>query len=102
MTSVLGVDTGRLSQEAGTLDGQLSPLSQVRDSVSAGVSVATNSCGSVSDDGLRGALRNLGDAWGYEVAAIGGDLGSLAQVMNGLAQAYAQLDASGATAVNGG
>jgi hypothetical protein len=98
----LSVDTGRLGQEAGTLGGQLSSLGQVRGELSSATGTAVNSCGSVTDDGLHGALQNLSEAWGYEIAAIGGDIGSLAQIMNGLAQAYSQLDGRGAAAVNGG
>jgi hypothetical protein len=100
--TILGVDTGRLGQEAGTLGNQVSALSQVPDEVSNASATATNSCGSVDDGGLRGALQNLSAAWGYEVAAIGSDLGSLSSIMSGLAQAYAQLDGQGATAVDGG
>jgi hypothetical protein len=98
----IDVDTGRLGQEAGALSTQTAPLSQVRDGLRHATATAMNSCGSVNDEGLHGALQRLGDAWEYEVAAIGSDIGASSSVMNALAQAYAQLDSQGAIAINGG
>jgi len=98
----IDVDTGRLGQEAGTLSGQPALLSQVREELGNAASLAMASCGSVSDEGLRGALQMLGTAWGYEVAAIGSDIGATSSVMSALAQAYAQLDSQGAAAIDGG
>jgi hypothetical protein len=102
MMTTLSVDPGRLGQEAGTLGVQVSAMNQARDEVTQGTAAARGSCGSVSDDGLHGALQHLSDAWGYEIAAIGSDLGSLAGLMKGLAQAYAQQDSQGVTQINGG
>jgi hypothetical protein len=98
----IDVDTGRLGQEAGTLGTQGSPLSAVRDQVSTATATALGSCGSVNDDSLRGALKRLSDAWGYEVAAISNDIATTSGVMTALAQAYGQLDSQGATAINSG
>ncbi len=98
----IDVDTGRLGQEAGTLGGQGPPLSQARDELASAAGTAIGSCGSVNDEGLRGALQGLSEAWGYEVAAIGSDISVTSSVMTALAQAYAQLDRQGATAISGG
>jgi hypothetical protein len=98
----IDVDTGRLGQEAGTLSGQGPPLSHARDELGSAAGTAIGSCGSVNDEGLRSALQRLSEAWGYEVAAIGSDISATSSVMTALAQAYAQLDSQGATAINGG
>lgn len=90
------VDAGRLGQEAGALGAQGSWLDQARDDLSAACSVAGNSCGSVNDDGLRQALQNLSTAWGFETAAVGNDISSVAGVMTALARLYTQVDAQGA------
>jgi len=101
MTS-LSVDTGRLGQEAGTLGGQTSLLGGASGELATAAATAMGALGSVNDDGLHAALQQLSEAWQYEVAAVSGDLASLSSVMNGLAQAYAQQDSQGATAINGG
>jgi hypothetical protein len=98
MTS-LSVDTGRLSQEAGTLGGQASPIGGASSELTTGTASAMGALGSVNDDGLHSALQRLGEAWGYEIAAIGSDLSSVSAVMNGLAQAYSQWDTQSAAAV---
>jgi hypothetical protein len=95
----LNVDTGRLGQEAGTLGGQGSPLAQATDDLSTAVASALDNCGTVNDDGLRGALTRFGEAWGFEVAAIASDIAATSGVMSGLAQAYAQADSQGASAL---
>jgi hypothetical protein len=98
----IDVDTGRLGHEAGTLSGQGSPLTQIRDALVSAAGTAIGSCGSVNDEGLRGALQRLSEAWGYEVAAVGSDISATSIVMTALAQAYTQLDSQGAIAINGG
>lgn len=98
----ISVDTGRLGQEAGTLGSQGSSLGQARDALGSGTATAIGSCGTVSDDGLKGALQRLGEAWGFEVAAIGNDIATTAGAMNALAQAYSQLDSQSASAINRG
>jgi hypothetical protein len=100
--STLSADPGRLGQEAGTLGGQLSATDTARDELTQATATAQGSCGSVSDGGLHSALRRLGEAWGYEIAAIGSEMGSIASLMKSLSQAYAQLDSQGATQINGG
>jgi hypothetical protein len=99
MTS-LSVDAGRLGQEAGTLGSQVSPLGGAASEVTTGTASAMNALGSVNDDGLHSALQQLSGAWSYEITAISSDLSSLSEVMNGLAQAYAQLDSQGASAIS--
>lgn len=98
----IDVDTGRLGHEAGTLSGQNSPLTQIRDELRSAAGTAIGSCGSMNDEGLRGALQRLSEAWRYEVAAIGSDISATSSVMSALAQAYAQVDGQGTTAINGG
>lgn len=98
----ISVDTGRLGQQAEVLGGQGSAQNGARDELSSAVAAALGSCGTVNDDGLRGALTRLSEAWGFEVAAITSDITTAAGVMNGLAQAYAQLDSAGANALNSG
>ena len=98
--SSLDVDTGRLSQEAGTLGGQRSSLSNASSGVTTGAATAMAALGTVNDDGLQSALRRLSDAWGYEIAAISTDVSVVAAVMSYLAQAYAQADGQGAASIN--
>lgn len=94
------VDTQRLGQEAGTLSGQRPALVSACDQVSGAVANALDSCGTVNDDGLRGALARLNEAWGYEITAISGDIATTAGLMSGLAAAYEQADSQGANSLN--
>jgi hypothetical protein len=100
--TTLSVDPGRLGQAAGTLGVQAGSANHARDQLTQGAARAQGSCGSVNDNGLHSALARLSDAWGYEIAAVGSDLASMSDLMNGLAQAYAQLDSQGSTQINGG
>jgi hypothetical protein len=98
----ISVDTGRLGQEAGTLGSQGSSLEQAREALGSGTAIAIGNCGTVNDDGLKGALQRLSEAWGFEVAAIGNDIVTTSGVMNALAQAYSQLDTQSANAIDSG
>jgi hypothetical protein len=100
MASSVAVDTQGLGEEAGTLGGQVSALATARDEVGSAVANALGSCGTVNDDGLRGALSQLSEAWGFEIPAISSDIATAAGLMRGLASAYAQLDSQGAAALN--
>lgn len=94
------VDTQDLGQQARILGGQASALASVQDEVGSAVANALGSCGTVNDDGLRGALTRLGEAWGFEITAISSDITTVAGLMSGLAKAYAQLDSQGAAVLN--
>jgi hypothetical protein len=100
--TTLSVDPERLGQEAETLGGQVSATDTARDELTRATATAQGSCGSVSDGGLHSALRQLDEAWGYEITAIGSDMASVASLMKRLSQAYAKLDGQGAAQINGG
>jgi hypothetical protein len=94
------VDAQGLGQQAGTLGGQASPLGSAGDEVRSATANALGSCGTVNDDGLRGALTLLSEAWSFEIAAVSSDIGTAASLMSGLARAYAQVDGQGSAALN--
>lgn len=97
----IGVDPGRLSEEAASLGAQGGGLAQIRSGLDSATGTAINGCGSLPDGGLRAALRNLSDNWGFDVGAIGSDVNGVAGVMSAMARLYAQVDATGAQELGG-